>query len=462
MSWLLAAGEAGVRPGLLWIWPFALLLLCIAILPLLRRTEHWWHQNRNKLLVSVGLGLITLVYYQLRGYGAHGAVAGLPTAWVVLLHALEEYVPFMALLFALYVVCGGILVRGDLRATPAVNTAFLAIGGLAASFVGTTGASMVLIRPLLNTNRERRHVVHTVVFFIFVVSNIGGSLLPIGDPPLFLGYLAGVPFLWTLRLAPHWAVMLGVILLVHYVWDRSAYARETLTDRRTDGRAVQPLRLAGTLNFVWLIGIVLVVALLPGGRTFPGTNWVVPPHLREVVMLAFVGLSLVLTPRELRRENEFNYVAIAEVAALFIGIFITMQVPIEILHSVGPSLADTGFVHPWQYFWATGLLSSALDNAPTYKIFFETANQLTHTPGPGIIKLVTGDLIRDDLLIAISCGAVFMGANTYIGNGPNFMVKAIAEHAGVRMPSFFGFMIYSALILGPLYVLLTLLFFRPF
>lgn len=461
MSWLLAAGEGGVRPGLVWVWPFALLLLCIAVLPLIRRTEHWWHRNRNKLAVSVGLGLVTLAYYQFRGYGAHGADAGLATAWKVLLHALEEYVPFMALLFALYVVCGGILVRGDLRATPAVNTALLAIGGLAASLVGTTGASMVLIRPLLNTNRDRRYVVHTVVFFIFVVSNIGGSLLPIGDPPLFLGYLSGVPFLWTLRLAPHWALMLGALLVVYYLWDRRVYARESLTDRRADERAVHPLRISGMLNFVWLIGIVLAVALLPGGRPFPGTTWIVPPHLREVVMLAFVGLSLALTPRGLRRENEFNYGAIGEVAALFIGIFLTMQVPIEILHAAGPTLAKSGFVHPWQYFWSTGVLSSVLDNAPTYKIFFETANQLTHTPGPGIIQLVTGDLIRDDLLIAISCGAVFMGANTYIGNGPNFMVKAIAEHAGVRMPSFFGFVIYSTLILGPLYVLLTFVFFRP-
>lgn len=463
---MLLAAAGSETPSLFWIWPFVTLLLAIAILPLIHRTEHWWHQNRNKLAVALVLGLITLVYYHQRGFGVthggHTTEPGWATIGSVLQHAIvDEYIPFIVLLLSLYTISGGIVVRGDIRATPAINTGILAFGGLIASFIGTTGASMVLIRPLLNTNKERKCVVHTVVFFIFIVSNIGGSLLPIGDPPLFIGYLRGVPFLWTLRLWVEWATLLVILLAVYYVWDRWAYNREEKVDLARDNADIQPLRVAGLINVPYLVGVILAVAfLVPGKELDLGFLKFTPPeHMREGVQIALMALSMLTTPRGLRRENDFNFGAINEVACLFIGIFVTMQVPIEILHANGHTFAEKGFIHPWQYFWATGVLSSFLDNAPTYVVFFETANQLTREPGEGIIKLVTGELIREDLLVAISCGAVFMGAMSYIGNGPNFMVKSIAEQSGVKMPSFFGFMAYSVAILVPLFVLLTFMFF---
>lgn len=453
-------GAAGPAPHWVWTLPFATILLAIAILPLLRISHHWWENNRNKLLVSAILAAITLGYYYNRATGYHEAGPGAASVGAVLQHCiLDEYVPFLTLLFSLYVIAGGIAVTGDLRATPLVNTTILGIGALIASLVGTTGASMVLIRPLLMTNRERKHVAHTVVFFIFLVSNIGGSLLPIGDPPLFLGYLRGVPFLWTLRIWKEWALCCAALLAIYLVVDHWMFRRETISDRIHDRLDVMPLRISGLVNVAWLALGVLAVALLDSSKFVPGTQWKPFPYLREGVLLALAGLSLMTTPRAARAANQFNYTAIGEVAALFLGIFVTMQVPIEILHSLGPTLAERGFTHPYQYFWATGILSSFLDNAPTYVVFFEAANQLTHTPGPGIIKLLTGEYIREDLLVAISCGAVFMGANTYIGNGPNFMVKAIAEQSGVKMPSFFGYMGYSAAILLPLFLVVTLVFF---
>lgn len=453
-------------PHPIWVFPFAALLLAIAVLPLVRQTHHWWERNSSKLLVALGLGAVTLSYYALRGYGVahdgHVSPPGWATVQSVLQHAvLAEYVPFLTLLFSLYVIAGGIAVRGDIRATPAANTTILAIGGVLANVIGTTGASMVLVRLLLKTNSERKRVAHTVIFFIFIVSNVGGTLLPIGDPPLFLGYLRGVPFWWTLQLLPQWAFMLACLLLIYYVWDERAWRREQAADLRKDATIYEPIRMVGSINWLWIAGVVAAVATLDPAKPFPGTDWKPFPYLREMAQLAFVGLSLATTPRGVRAENKFNYVAIGEVAALFIGIFITMQTPIEMLHALGPRLAEAGFTQPWQFFWATGILSSFLDNAPTYVVFFETANQLTQQAGPGVIPLVTGDLIRADHLAAISCGAVFMGANSYIGNGPNFMVKAIAEQAGVRMPSFFGYMLYSLAVLVPLFVALTLVFFRP-
>lgn len=453
--------------SLLWIWPFVLLLLCIAVLPLIPATAHWWHRNRNKLMVAVILAVVTLAYYQHRGFGIghgdHVTEPGWPTVAAVLDHAIvQDFTPFIILLLSLYTISGGIVVRGDLRATPLINTGMLAFGGVIASAIGTTGASMVLIRPLLNSNKERRLVVHTVVFFIFIVSNIGGSLLPIGDPPLFIGYLRGVPFLWTLRLWQEWALVLLPLLVIYYIWDSIVYRREKPADIQRDVRQVQPLRVGGTINFVYLVGVVLAVALLVPGRQLQLGGWFFtpPPFLREAVQLGLMALSLLTTPRGVRKENEFNFVAINEVAALFIGIFITMQVPLEILHANGAWFAEQGFVRPWQYFWATGVLSSFLDNAPTYVVFFATAQELTTHAGPGVLPLVGGGFIREDLLIAVSCGAVFMGACTYIGNGPNFMVKSIAEQAGVRMPSFFGYMAYSGAVLIPLFILVTLVIFR--
>lgn len=446
-----------IVPSLVWIAPFVALLLAIAFLPLLKATEHWWHRNRNKLIVAAALGLVTLAYYQFRGFGFH-AEPGLASVWKVLDHAvLAEYIPFMSLLFSLYVISGGICVKGDIPAHPRTNTGFLAIGAVLASFVGTTGASMLLIRPLLKTNSERRHVTHTVIFFIFIVSNAGGLLLPIGDPPLFLGYLRGVPFLWTLKLWVEWAFVNAVLLAVYFVWDTLAYRREAPADLVRDETQVQPVTVSGKINFLLLAGVVFATGTLDPSKPFLGTSWTPFAHCRELVQFAFVGLSLLLTAKRIRQDNDFNYGAILEVACLFLGIFVCMQAPIEILHVEGPRL---GLSHSVHFFWATGGLSSFLDNAPTYVVFFETANSLTAAGGPGILRLLDGNYIREDLLTAISLGAVFMGANTYIGNGPNFMVKSIAEHSGVKMPSFFGYMIYSICILLPVFGLVTWVFLR--
>jgi len=455
--------EAATIPSAIWTGPFVALLLCIAILPLIRATEHWWHHNRNKLIVGLALGLVTIAYYYLRGFGIphgeHATEPGMATVLAMLHHAvLAEYVPFISLLFSLYVISGGIRVKGDIPAHPLTNTIFLGIGGVLASFIGTTGASMLLIRPLLKTNSERRHVVHTVIFFIFIVSNIGGTLLPIGDPPLFLGYLRGVPFLWTFRLWMPWAYSLLVLLLLYYLWDHFvAYRRESPQAISLDETQVEKITIDGKINFLWLAGVVFVTGTLDPTKPFLNTAWTPFPYLRELLQTALVFVSLATTPAGVRKANEFNYVAIVEVACLFIGIFITMQVPIEILNASGDKL---GLDSPAKFFWATGVLSSFLDNAPTYVVFFETANALTHQAGDGILTLLSGHYIREDLLMGISLGAVFMGANTYIGNGPNFMVKSIAEHSGVKMPSFFGYMAYSCCILLPLFGLLTFVFLR--
>jgi len=409
-----------VTPPLPSVLPFAALLLAIAFAPL--AAPHWWESNRNKLLVSGLLALPVLVLY-----------AGRPGT---LLATAEEYASFVVLLGGLYVITGGILLRGDLPATPRTNAAFLGAGALLASLIGTTGASMLLIRPLLQTNRERRHVAHTVVFFIFLVSNIGGMLTPLGDPPLFLGYLAGVPFTWTLRLIPHWGVMVAVLLAVYVAWDARAYEREGPAALARDGRQVEPLRLAGGLNAVWLAGVLLAVAFLRAPT-------------REVAILALAGLSLWRTPRQVRQANEFSWGPIAEVAALFLGIFVTMLPALELLRARG---AELGVREPWQFFWAAGLLSSFLDNAPTYLAFLALGQGLR---GPDEVVGVS-----HAVLTAIAVGAVAMGANTYVGNAPNFMVKSIAERARVAMPGFLGYMLYSGGVLLPLFALVTLIFFR--
>ena len=442
-------------PNVLWSTPFVLLLLAIALLPLVPVAHHWWEWNSIKLLVGLALSAVVLAHYATRGYGVHGAAPGAATVVAVFEHAiLRDFVPFLVLLFGLYVIAGGFQIKGDLHASPAVNTSMLGVGALLASFIGTTGASMVLIRPLLQTNRDREHVRHTVVFFIFLVSNIGGCLLPLG-PPLFLGYLSGVPFGWTLSLIKPWLFCVGVLLLVYYVWDVLAFRRETGTHLAADVRHLSPLRFHGTINLLWLLGVVLAVALIVPGRPLPGTDIVVRDFVREGVLLGLTGLSLATTPRGLRRDTEFSHAAIIEVGCLFFGIFLTMHVPIEILQARG---ADLQLTTPAHFFWATGLLSSFLDNAPTYIVFFETAQSLPASGHSGLLDLI-GGTIRPDLLAAISLGAVFMGANTYIGNAPNMMVKLIAEQRRVKMPSFFGYMLYSGAVLLPLFVLTSLLFF---
>ena len=442
-----AGGHGAHAAPPLWgigILPFIALLGCIAILPLLPATHHWWENNLNRLGVALACGGAALVYY----FFADGPQRILP----VLNHAVPaEYVPFIVLLFSLYVISGGICLKGDLAAHPSTNTGFLAVGAIIASFVGTTGASMLLIRPLLQTNSERKHVVHTVVFFIFLVSNIGGCLLPIGDPPLFLGYLRGVAFFWTFHLVIEWAICCGILLIIYFLLDSYFYKKEGVFDIRRDETEKRPLRLTGWINILWLGGIVACVAMISHEKPLPGTGWTPFPFLREILMFALVGLSLLTTPKGAREDNQFNYAAILEVAALFIGIFIAMQVPIDVLRVYGPNL---GLTQPWHFFWATGSLSSFLDNAPTYVVFFETAAYFEETRLPVTV-------IRQPLLVGISLGAVFMGAMTYIGNGPNFMVKAIAEQSGVRMPSFFGYMFkYSIPLLIPVFVIITVIFLR--
>jgi Na+/H+ antiporter NhaD/arsenite permease-like protein len=451
------------HPPYLSVIPFVLLLGAIAVLPLIPAIEHWWESNLHRFYVAAGLGILTLIYYLvlhdkavLGHWPAHYSAAPNPDGlnweigWAVLANAiLAEYIPFIMLLFSLYTISGGIRIEGDLPARPRTNTTFIAAGGLLASFVGTTGAAMLLIRVLLETNSKRRHVRHTVIFFIFVVCNCGGCLLPIGDPPLFLGYLRGVPFLWTFKLWPQWLFVNGMLLAVYYLIDRFwYYPREEKGDATRIETAVRGLRFSGLWpNAALLAGVVFSVGLLDPSKPVPGTDWHPWLYLREIVQLGLVAISLLWGSDELRRSNSFTYHAIIEVAALFSGIFICMQPPLQILHVKGPSLPIST---PMHFFWLTGALSSALDNAPTYIVFFETAKSL------GGERLVAG--VAEPLLIGISLGAVFMGAMTYIGNGPNFMVKAIAEKSGVRMPSFFGYMVYSGLFLVPLLIVTTWLF----
>lgn len=453
------------HPPLWMVVPFVALLLIIAVFPLLPQTEHWWESNLHRFYVAAALAAVTLLYYlvvyehPVEGHWpAHYVsqpAAGLNwgNAWAVFANAIfSEFIPFIVLLFSLYTISGGIRIEGDLRATPLVNSIIIFVGAVLASFVGTTGAAMLLIRLLLDTNSERKHVAHTVVFFIFAVCNCGGCLLPTGDPPLFLGYLRGVPFLWTLQLWKEWAFVNIALIVIYFLWDTFwFYPHEQKRDLRRDAAEVRRLRVRGLWpNLPLMIGVVLGVALLDPSKPFPGTEIHPPLYLREIFQLGMVALSLTFGSYENRVANRFNYAAILEVAALFFGIFITMQPPLQILHVEGPRL---GLTQPWQFFWATGALSSFLDNAPTYVVFFETARTLG---GHDLVPPGTG--VAHDLLVAVSLGAVFMGANTYIGNGPNFMVRAIAEKRGIKMPSFFGYMVYSGCILLPLFVLVTIVF----
>jgi Na+/H+ antiporter NhaD/arsenite permease-like protein len=447
--------EALTAPPLWTALPFVAYLLTIAIAPL--AAPHFWEPNRNKLLLGV-IASVPVVVYLLTGEheGIH---------W--LHHALREYVAFITLLGALFVISGGVYLRGSLAGTPLVNTAFLGAGALLASFIGTTGASMLLIRPLLRANESRESTVHIVVFFIFVVSNGAGMLTPLGDPPLFLGFLRGVPFLWTFQLWGPWLLVNGALLLLFNLVDQRVLAREEKERAGSQLEAAmevdEPLRVEGAINFVWLAGVIGVIY----GMGRYGAQIAPDEDLRALIqilgMAAMAGLSLLTTSTASRAANQFLWAPILEVAAIFIGIFVTMVPALKLLEIEGAAL---GITQPWQYFWATGLLSSFLDNAPTYLTFASLAvgavNDLD--PAAGLSADHLGGLVDHPVgsafLIAISCGAVFMGANTYIGNGPNFMVKAIAEASGVRMPSFFRYMAWSGLILLPLFVVVTLIFFR--
>jgi Na+/H+ antiporter NhaD/arsenite permease-like protein len=404
---------------------FALLLLCIAVFPLIH--GRFWDSDLNKAIVAgiLSFPVIILFYH----YGN----------FQPLIHEIKEYLSFIILLASLFIITGGIFVGGDIVGTPLNNTIFLALGGVIANIFGTTGASMLLIRPFLRTNAERRHVGHLPIFFIFVVSNIGGCLTPIGDPPLFMGYLRGVPFFWTLRLFPQWIFMMTIILITFYFFDLSCWKRESPRAIRLEEEMVKPLVIQGKINIIFILGIIFSVIFFKS-------------PLREVIMIGLSMLSLVYTPKKVHERNEFHYAPIIEVAVLFAGIFITMVPALLILEARG---AEFGVYLPWHFFWTAGGLSSFLDNTPTYLTFLSLAQGVAHTTGmpPEIVG------IPIKYLEAVSLGAVFMGANTYIGNGPNFMVKTICEHRKVKMPSFFGYMLWSCGILVPLFIIVTFVFF---
>ncbi len=426
--------------------PFPALLLCIALLPV--TAEHWWESNLHKAAISVALAVPIAVYLLA---GGHGLQLG---------HSLEDYAAFLALLGSLFVISGGIHIKGSLAGTPASNAAMIGIGAVLANLIGTTGASMVLIRPLLRANEERRRVAHIVVFFILIVSNCGGLLTPLGDPPLFLGFLHGVPFEWTLRVlwAP-WLLVNGALLGIFHVMDGIVLDREELEYPEPLLREVQehePLRIEGVRNLAFLAAIVLVLLGRGEGWGTGGGEW--PFGLQEVAMLAIGAAAFFATPAAYREANRFTFEPIVEVAVLFFGIFVTMVPMMEMLHEAGPAL---GLDAPWKYFWTTGSLSSFLDNAPTYLTFAAAAAGSAGVPMNDTAYLgayLGGGTGAERVMAAISAGAVFMGAMSYIGNGPNFMVKAIAEAHGVRMPSFFGYMKWTLAFLVPLLLVVTVVF----
>ncbi len=455
-----AASEAGgvdlgaVLP--LWsVIPFAGILLSIALFPLL--APSFWHHHFGK--VSALWSLLMAVPFVLAYHGA---------ATNEILHIfIIDYVPFIILLWALFTVSGGILVRGSFSGTPGLNLAFLAIGTVIASWVGTTGAAMLLIRPVLRANELRRYRAHTVVFFIFLVANIGGSLTPLGDPPLFLGFLHGVPFFWTFNLIGQAGLAAAIVLAVYFVLDTILWRRETAAVRQPREGGGDRLRIEGLYNVLFLGGILGGVILSgmwhAGEVTILGIHQQVQNLVRDGLLLAMGGLSLYFTKRETRVANGFSWAPIKEVAILFAGIFMTIIPALAILKA-GEHGSLAGMVRlvrePWQFFWATGALSSFLDNAPTYLTFLTSAEgQLfPGMPEPEVIHRIIAE--HPAYLKAVSTGAVFMGANTYIGNAPNFMVKSIAEESGVQMPSFFGYMfLYSVPVLIPVFVIVTLVFY---
>ena len=433
--------------------PFAGLLLSIALCPLL--TPVFWHHHFGKIALGWALAFLVpcaVVF----GFGAASGDA---------VHALvAEYIPFIILLASLFVVAGGVCVRGNLHGTPALNTGLLALGTLLASIMGTTGASMLLIRPMIRANDNRKHVVHIVVFFIFLVSNAGGSLTPLGDPPLFLGFLKGVDFFWTMKnIFPEMLFLCAALLAIFYLLDRHYYCKEDEVQPLMDPTPDSAIRFEGKFNFfllVVIVGLVLMSGLWKPGAAFNvlGTEVELQNIVRDVLLVVVILVSLRFTPREAREGNEFSWGPIQEVAKLFAGIFITI-IPVIAMLRAGEAGAFSAVIHAVtddngqpvnaMYFWASGVLSSFLDNAPTYLVFFNTA-------GGDPAALMT---TLASTLAAISCGAVFMGANSYIGNAPNLMVKAIAEERGIKMPSFFGYMAWSCAVLVPLFILMTFIFF---
>lgn len=420
------------------IIPFVVMLLSIAILPLVPATAEKWEDWRFQLGIALVLG-VPVIAYMAYNFG-----------WVTVGHTVFEYFQFIALLFALFVVSGSIYLEGDIRATPKNNTIFLAIGAAIASFVGTTGAAMLLIRPLLNINAERKRKAQTVIFTILIVANNGGLLTPLGDPPLFLGFLRGVPFTWTFHLIPEWLIINGLLLVLYYALDTAAYAKEEVSDKLLDYTHTTPIRLLGAINFIFFAMIIVGVAVVPSidlqaieAGTAAWASWV--PWRELLFGLAVVG-SFVFGSKKIRYElNEFTWGPIVEVAVLFIGIFATMMPALRYLAEIAPKLP----LNEVTFYLFTGGLSGFLDNAPTYATFFEMAAQLPGEPS------VAG--VYEPYLVAISIGAVTLGALTYIGNGPNFMVKSVAESRGVQMPSFGGYIGWTIRYLIPVLAVMVLI-----
>ncbi len=465
-------GLDGSKLGLWLILPFAGLLLAIAVCPLV--APKFWHHHYGKVAAGFGVlaVLLMIIVGESNGGGFHATLQSGAHVY------LADYLPFIILLLGLFTIATGIYIRGDFRGTPFTNTMFLLVGTLIASWIGTTGASMLMIQPLLRANKPRKKKAHIVVFFIFLVSNIGGSLTPLGDPPLFLGFLKGVDFFWTMHILPETLFCASILLVTFFILDSVIYKGDPLPPiDATQTR--EKFGILGAHNLIFLggmIGAILGGAWLAGeGRPLAGKALHIgdlaeigyASLLRDVVILIMAGLSLYTTRKAIRDSNNFSWGPIKEVAKLFAGIFICMVPALSILAAGKDgalSFVVNNVEYPWQYFWATGLLSSFLDNAPTYLVFFQTAQAtpMSVFHGRGIEGDAVSTLVDMPhiILVAISCGAVFMGANTYIGNAPNFMVKAIAEENDVKMPSFIGYMLWSVGILIPLFILLTLIFLR--
>ncbi|MDX9790363.1 MAG: sodium:proton antiporter [Candidatus Kapaibacterium sp.] len=422
--------------------PFILMLGAIAALPLI--ANHFWESNRNKLIVSLILAIPTSIYLILTGFSHE-------LSHVILF----DYVPFMILLGSLFVITGGIYIKGDISATPVNNLKFLALGSLLASIMGTTGAAMLLIRPLLQTNSERKYKVHTVLFFIGTVANCGGLLTPLGDPPLFMMYLRGADFFWFLSLVEEWLFTNLLILILYFIIDKYFYSKESPTDIKLDLRQIEPLKVKGKRNVYFLIGVVLGVAFInESTMPFMKQNQYFT-FLREGFLILMALLSLRFTVGNTRELNKFSWAPILEVAYLFIGIFVTMVPALEFLKN---HAAELGINTAGQFYFATGFLSSFLDNTPTAVTFYYLELGLVSL-NPSLLNGTAVAGIPESTMVAISLGAVFFGSMTYIGNGPNFMVKAIAEEQGLKMPDFFSYIFkFSLIVLLPVFILVWLIF----
>jgi Na+/H+ antiporter NhaD/arsenite permease-like protein len=439
----------------LWsVLPFAGILLSIALIPLF--APHFWEHHFPKVSAFWALVLAIPFIYFFKGV----AVYEIAHIFIV------DYIPFIILLWALFTVSGGIYLKGSLKGTPAINAVILFVGTILASIIGTTGASMLMIRPILRSNSWRVHKAHTIVFFIFLVSNIGGALTPLGDPPLFLGFLHGVPFFWTLNILPEMAFASVILLLLYFIMDSYYYKKEDKSALESSGFGL--LKIQGAQNFIFLAGIIATVLLSGmvklGKVNIFGIHQFSANLIKDAILIAMGLLSLFFTKPEVRQGNEFSWAPILEVAYLFAGIFMTIIPALSILKA-GENGALAWLIKsidtPAHYFWASGGLSSFLDNAPTYLTFFNSAIGKFYPGMPEAQAVALLIVEKIPYLAAISAGAVFMGANTYIGNAPNFMVKAIAEEAGIKMPSFFGYMFkYSIPILVVLFIIMTFVFFQ--